>query len=322
LADVAKQEAAAQAALDKERFEAMRKEQQANRQATEDVGEQTRQLGSSGTAALAELLRAAGNMSGAESAFGNAQAGQGNGEQGKALASLKYAQELLAEEAERLAQQLRAEVKKRVTEGLTLMLETQIAVRERTEALGPEVQKGARAALSAVAALAKREESITATAQELVNLVEETEFGIALPAALAAVRDATEVVALSLADGDASSEVVKSEKQIEADLKAMLEIVGEMSEANSRNGRRNRGGSPEEERKELNRIISELRMLSLLETRVQENTAQADAKRAGGQPLSPELRKRIEQLEGRQADIQEAAELLANERSNELPQPE
>lgn len=322
LDELARQEAQAKQALAKEKFEAMRKDQETNRGATDEVGEMTRQLGSNGTAALAELLRASGCMGGAEGAFANCQGGKGNGEQRKALASLTYAKELLAEEAERLARQLRAEVKKRVMDGLTLMLEMQTAVRERTEALAPGVKKRSRQALVALTSLAKREEKITATAQDLINVVEETEFGIALPAALAAVRDATEGVQISLAEGDASSDVVKAEKQIEADLKEMLEIVSEMTEANSRRGRRGRAGTPEELRKELNRIVSELRMLRLLETRVRENTVQVDAKRAAETSLPANLRRRIEQLEGRQSDIQEATELLAIERGDELPQPQ
>ena len=317
---VARQEADAKAALNKENFAAMRKDQEGNRGATDEVTEMTRRLGNSGTAALADLARASGSMSGAESAFGNSQAGQGNSEQGKALAALKGAQELLAEEAERLARQLRREVKKRVTEGLTAMLEMQIAVRERTVALGAGVKQGSRQALAALTAVAKREEKITDTAQELINIVEETEFGIALPAALAAVRDATESVQLSLAEGDASSEVVQAEKQIEADLKDMLEVVSEMSDANSKKGKRG-GNSNEEQRKEQNRIISELKMIRLLETRVHQSTTEVDAKR-GAESLSAAIRRRIEHLEGRQEDIRDATEQLASQRGDEIPEPE
>ncbi len=320
LADVTAKEAEAKEALSKQKFAAMRKDQEENRGATDEVTDMTRQFGANGTAALAELMRASGSMGSAESAFGGSQAGAGNGEQGKALASLKYAEELLAEEAERLARQLRREVKKRVTEGLTAMLEMQVAVRERTVTLGPSVKEGSRQALAAVAVLAKREEKITATAQELINIVEETEFGIALPAALAAVRDATDNVQLSLAEGDASSDVVTAEKQIEADLKAMLDVVNEMSDANSKKGRRG-GNSPEEQRKEQNRIISELKMIRLLQSRVEQRTTEVDGKRSAGS-LSPALRKRIEALEGRQEDIRDATEQLAAERGDEVPLPE
>jgi hypothetical protein len=321
LDDVAKREAAAKEALAKEQFEAMRKDQEGNRRSTEDVNELTRQLGDNGTAALTELTKAMGAMSAAEGAFGAGKAGAGNGEQGKALGALKFAEELLAEEAERLARQLRREVKKRVTEGLTLMLEEQVAVRQRTSALTAGVKEGSRQALSALAALAKREEKITGIAQEMINIVEETEFGIALPAALAAVRDATEAVHMSLAEGDASAEVVKAEQQIEADLKEMLEVVSAMSDANNRKGRRGNGGSPEDQRKEQNRIISELKMIRLLQVRVEQSTVDVDKKRAST-ALSAAIRKRVEALEGRQEDIADATQRLAEERADDIPVPE
>ncbi len=320
LDETAKREAEAKAALTKENFEAMRKDQEGNRSATDEVTEMTRQLGNNGLASLADLASASQSMSSAEGAFGKSQAGMGNGEQGKALAALKKAEEQLADEAERLARQLRREVQKRVTEGLTQMLETQISVRERTVALGKSAKEGSRQAISAVTALAKREEKITAMGQALINIVEETEFGIALPAALAAVRDATEAVQFSLADGDASAEVVKAERQIEADLKAMIDVVSEMSDANSRKGRRG-GNTPEDQRKEQNRIISELKMIRLLEERVHMSTKDVDVKREGS-PLTSQVRKRIGDLEGRQEDIRDATEQLASERSEEIPLPE
>lgn len=320
LDEVTNQEAEAKEALKQEELATMRKDQVGNRRANDDVTEMTRGLGANGTEALAELLRAGGNMSAAEGAFGSGQASTANGEQSKAVAALKYAQELLAAEAEQLARQLRREVKKRVSEGLTAMLEMQVAVRQRTVALAPGVKEGSRQALSAVIVLAKREEKITSAAQELINIVEETEFGIALPAALAAVRDATEGVQMDLSEGNASQEVVAAEKQIEADLQAMLEVVEEMSDANSKSGRRG-GNSPDEQRKEMNRIISELKMIRLLEVRVHQSTIEVEGKRVPA-TLSPALRKRIEDLEGRQEDIRDATEQLASERGDEIPLPE
>ena len=49
-----------------------------------------------------------------------------------------------------------------------------------------------------------------------------------------------------------------------------------MSDANSKKGRRG-GNSPEDQRKEQNRIISELKMIRLLQTRVTQNTTDVDA---------------------------------------------
>lgn len=318
LADLVGKEAQAKAALAKEQLATMRKDQEENHRASDEVAEMTRGLGNNGTAALAEIVRAGGFMGKAESSFGGGQPGNANADQGRALEALKYAEELLAEEAERLARQLRREVKKRVNDGLTLMLEEQTAVRERTSAVQAGVKQGSRQALAGMAALAKREERITDVAQELINVVEETEFGIALPAAIAAVRDATDSVQMSLAEGDASDDVVAAEIQIETDLKAMLAVVNEMSDANSRTGRRG-GNSIQDQRKEQNRIISELKMLRLLQSRVHQSTKDAEAKRTTP-ALTAALRKRIEEIEGRQEDVRDATERLAEQRGDEIPE--
>jgi hypothetical protein len=198
------------------------------------------------------------------------------------------------------------------------MLEEQTTVRERTSAVQAGVKQGSRQALAGMAALAKREERITDVAQELINVVEETEFGIALPAAIAAVRDATDSVQMSLAEGDASDEVVAAEMQIEADLKSMLAVVNEMSDANSRTGRRG-GNSIQDQRKEQNRIISELKMLRLLQSRVHQSTKEVEAKRSTP-ALTAVMRKRIEDIEGRQEDVRDATERLAEQRGDEIPE--
>ncbi len=85
LEEVAKKEAEAKAALNKDKFAAMKKEQEANRGATDQVAEMTRGLGNNGTTALEDLTKAGEAMASAEGAFGNSQAGQGNGahEQGQ-----------------------------------------------------------------------------------------------------------------------------------------------------------------------------------------------------------------------------------------------
>ena len=65
LDQVSKQEQEAKAALKKDKFAAMKKDQEANRRSNEDIVEMTQPVGSNGTAAQAELMRASGSMSGA-----------------------------------------------------------------------------------------------------------------------------------------------------------------------------------------------------------------------------------------------------------------
>jgi tetratricopeptide (TPR) repeat protein len=308
-----------EAALTEEKFSAMRKDQADNRKTTEGISETAVQLGDAGAGARTELIRAAGSMSNAETSFGGRNASAADVAQGEALASLKYAREQLAAEAEKLLNRLRAEIKKRTVEGIAQMLEGQIAVRESTERLGPRVKGGARNVLTAVVALAGSEGKLIIIGEGLTALVEETEFGIALPAALRSVTEGMSEVKERLAAADASEEVVEAEKQIEEDLQALLEAMKQLpSQGDS--GRQRAGNASERER-QLNRLIAELKMVRMLQVRVGRDTKDVDKKRpADLKDLPAILTKRIESLQGRQEDVHDVTERIAVERGDELQQ--
>ena len=308
-----------EAALTEEKFSAMRKDQADNRKTTEGISETAVQLGDAGAGARTELIRAAGSMSNAETSFGGRNASTADVAQGEALASLKYAREQLAAEAEKLLNRLRAEIKKRTVEGIAQMLEGQIAVRESTERLGPRVKDGARNVLTAVVALAGSEGKLIVIGEGLTALVEETEFGIALPAALRSVTEGMADVKERLAAADASEEVVEAEKQIEEDLQALLEAMKQLP-SQSDSGRQRAGNASERER-QLNRLIAELKMVRMLQVRVGRDTKDVDKKRpANLKDLPAILTKRIESLQGRQEDVHDVTERIAVERGDELQQ--
>ncbi len=238
-------------------------------------------------------------------------------EQEQAVAALKYAREQLAAEAQRLQEQLRAEVKKRTVEGLLLMLEQQVMVRESTQSLSKRVAQGSRQAQASVVGLSKSEGKIMALADELITLVEETEFGIALPAALRVVRDEMERVQAALAKGEAGEEVIADEQRIEADLQSLLDAMKQMPSAGKGEGGKN--GNRQDRERELNRLIAELKMVRLLETRVHQDTTDTDRGRPEPAEVSSTLRRQIEALNGRQEDIRDVTERLAAER--DLNQP-
>jgi archaellum component FlaC len=264
------------------------------------------------------LIRAAGSMSNAESSFGNQDASSAGTSQGEALASLKYTREQLADEAENLLNRLRAEIKKRTIEGLVQMLEGQVVVRQSTERLGPRVKEGARTVLTSVVALAGSEGKLIVIGEGLTALVEETEFGIALPAALRSVTDAMADVKERLAAADASEEVVIAEKQIEEDLAALLEAMKQLPSQGDP-GKGQRGGASERER-QLNRLIAELKMVRMLQVRVGRDTRDVDKNRpAELKDLSASLVRRIETLQDRQEDVHDVTERIAVERADELP---
>ncbi len=297
-------------------FAAMQRDQARNRQLNEGITQLVRDLGDSGAGALGELLRASGSMSGAEGQLGNQRAEPASEMQQQALDSLKYAKEQLEEEAEKLLDQLRAEVKRRVMEGLTFMLEKQIAVRESTELVGPKAAGGSRQALTALAGLGSSEGRIVEMANELITLVEETEFGIALPAALLMVRDAMLSVQDSLAEGDGSEKVIVAEQQIEADLQALLDAMKQLPSSKMSNRKAQRG--PRDRQRELNRLIAELKMIRLLQVRTNQRTAAVDQSRAKVGALSAAIKDEIESVADQQDFVREATERLAEERGDEL----
>jgi hypothetical protein len=307
-----------EAALAQEKFEAMRKEQEQTRNTTNDISDSVRQLGDSGANALGELTRATGSMSKAEGSLGSKQAGAAGESQGEAVAALKYAREQLAEEAERLLNQLRAEVKKRVMEGLVTMLEGQINIRQSTERLGPRLKTGGRATLTAVVGLAKSEDKLIVIGEELASLVEETEFGIALPAALRAVVEAMIDVKDRLAQGDASDVTIAAEKQIEEDIQSLMEAMKQLPSSKS-SGKPQPGNNAERQR-ELNRLIAELKLIRMLQVRVNRDTQGVDKERGDLKSASAAIVKRIQTLQGRQEDIHDVTERLGEERGNELRQ--
>lgn len=304
----------AEAELAEANFAAMKRDQAQNRELNEGITQIVRDLGESGAGALGELLRADGSMSSAEGRLGSQQAEPASADQEQALESLKYAKEQLEAEAEKLLNQLRAEVKRRVMEGLALMLEKQIAVREATELVGPKAANGSRQAINAIVGLGKSEGRIMEIANELITLVEETEFGIALPAALIMVRDEMADVQASLAEGDGSEPVVNDERQIESDLQDLMEAMKQLP-SSSGTGKAQRGQA--DRRRELNRLIAELKMIRLLQLRTNRQTVDVDGTRTGDD-ISAALREAIEKVADQQDYVRAATERLAEERGDEL----
>ena len=255
-------------------------------------------------------------MGGAEGHLADRHPEPAGQQQNDALASLKYAREQLAQEEQQLLNKIRAEVKKRVLEDIGEMIERQVAVRESTQKLGPKVKDGSRQVLAAVVALSKSEDQIMQIGDGLVTLVDETEFGIALPAALRAVIEEVDDVKQSLAAGTASDDVVTAEQQIEADLKALLDAMKQLPAQAS--NKQQKGNSQQDRQRELNRIIAELKMIRILQTRVTADTKSTDEKRAEVEQLSAVMRQKIQNIHDRQQDVRDVTEKLNSERGNEV----
>lgn len=320
LKDLEAEEKKLEEALAEEKFAEMRKDQAGNRKTTEGISEMAVQLGDSGAASRGELIRASGSMSKAESSFGAMNAGDADAAQGEALASLKYAREQLNAEAEKLLNRLRNELKKRTLEGIIQMLEGQVTIRENTERLGPKVKDGARAVITAVTGLATSEGKLMAIGEGLTALVEETEFGIALPAALRSITDGMNEVKERLAAVDASEDVIAAQRQIEEDLQALLDAMKQLPSQSDGEARKGGGNAGARER-QLNRLIAELKMVRMLQVRVHRDTKDVDGKRPVDlKDLTTLIKRKIESLQDRQEDVHDVTERIAFERAQELPQ--
>jgi hypothetical protein len=318
LKDLTNELSAKESALTAEKFTALQKDQAGNREQTDAVTDLVRKLGDSGAAALGSLQAATGSMTGAEKDLGMRHAEPASGEQASAIESLNKARAQLDAELEKILDRLRADVKRRVVEDLSLMLEKQIAVRESTVVLGARVQGGGRQVLASIIALSSSENRIVNVADELLALVEETEFGIALPAALTMVRDAMVTVKDSLTAADAGEPVVAHEREIEDDLKDLLLAMRKMP--SSKNAQDAADANRTRER-ELNRLVAELKMIRLVQVRVNRTTTQTDERRAAElQALTADLRRQIETVTNQQDDVREVTERLFSERGGEILQ--
>jgi hypothetical protein len=170
--------------------------------------------------------------------------------------------------------------------------------------------------LNSVVALAAAENKLIVIGEGLTALIEETEFGIALPAALRSITDGMTEIKERLAAADASAEVVTAEKQIEEDLQTLLDAMKQLP-ANGGDGRS--GNSRSDRERQLNQIIAELKMVRMLQVRVNRDTKDVDGHRpAEAKDLPAALTRRIEALHGRQEDVHDVTERIAIERADDL----
>lgn len=309
-----------EAMISEQKFAELKKDQSNNRKSTDGINEAAVQLGDAGAAARGDLTKAAGRMMNAEGSLDGKQAGSASSSQESAVESLKAARAKLATEAEKLLGRLRGEIKKRTIEGIVQMLEGQIVIRQSTERLAPRVASGARTALNSVVALATAEGKLIQIGEGLTNLVEETEFGIALPAALRSITEGMGEVKERLGEADASAEVITAQKQIEEDLQTLLAAMKQLpSSSGQGNGNAGRGRSDRE--RQLNQIIAELKMVRMLQVRVNRDTKDVDGHRpAETKDLTAAIAKKIEALQGRQEDVFDVTERIAVERAEDLPE--
>ena len=290
----------------REEFRRHESGQRSTRRASESLASASARLGDAGIALQKDLIRAGGAMQSAESGLEKTAPDAAAGDQTTALDILTSSSDSLAAAAEKLLVQLRTELQQRLIGELTEMHELQMSIRETTEAQTPRPTRNSRAAAIAMAGLSKQESDLAARTEQLLALVEETEFGIALPTALKVLSREMRDVEGRLKEADASAPTITLEKRIEEDLLGLIQAIRRLPPTTPP-----RPGTPlpsdlRERERELNRLIAELKMIRLMQVRLNDDTSGAEKARdpkAANLPAS--LRKEIEALESTQDELRE-----------------
>ncbi len=288
---------------------APKQDQDKTQKATESVAQTVKEFGQSGAKALEALAGAGGSMGGASKSLGGGKPGDAMPQQGDAAQSLTKAREALEQERKKLLAEIEKQVRRQVIENLTDMLERQKAVREATEVLSAKLVSAQRESVLRLKQLATPEQRIVTAAQQTIDLIEETQFSVALPAALRSVQRRCVYVTADLQAGRGGKPVVDAEKQIEKDLSDLIETFKELNSSSASGGGKcnSCGGNR-------NKLLAELKVARLLQVRVNEETLDADGRRAAAAAeVSPELREVIGTVRDNQAQVQDAMDKLHHE---------
>jgi hypothetical protein len=299
-------------ALEAAEFRRFEQDQARNRVASDALAETSSRLGDSGIALQKDLIRAASAMRSAEENLAKIAAQPASEAQVEALKELIKTHEALARAVEGLLVELRSELQSRIITELAEMHEIQADLRETTQAQAPRVAQRSRTALVMVIALARKESELGDRTDRLHALVEETEFGIALPTALRVLGVEMRKAQERLAQGDPSPATVALEKRVEDDLLSLLEAIRRLSPRTLPAAGSLLPADAQARERELNRLIAELKMIRLLQFRLNGDTTEVDStNHPAAATLTPELRSQIEALKGHQEEIRDSVARLS-----------
>ncbi len=290
--------------LDPKKLDPIKTDQQTNRKATDDVAKKVAEMGDTAKSAIDPLNSATGSMSKAEGHLGSAKPGDASVMQQDAVKNLEAARDELAQAQQKLMQQIESQVRKQVLVNLTEMLERQQKIREASVALLSRATGDDREGTLRIKQLALAEQHIVTIADQTINLINETQFSIALPPAIQSIQRRCIFIVNDLQQGRDTDPVIGSEKQVERDLQDLLDTFKQLAASKMGNGSCNCKGDK-------NKLLAELKVLRMLQIRVNEETTDADGHRAASMPeLSKEMRDKIGTIRDAQQNVQDAADKI------------
>ena len=168
-----------------------------------------------------------------------------------------------------------------------------------------------RTALIAVAGLSKKEAELGDRTEHLLALVEETEFGIALPTTLRVFSREMRSVQGWLKEGDVAPRTLALATRLEEDLLGLLQAVRRLPPTTPPSPGTPLSSDGRERERELNRLVAELKMVRMLQWRLNDDTVGVDKDRPAASTLPPALKREIETLEVTQDEIRDSLAKIA-----------
>lgn len=292
-------------------FRRFEQDQARNRAAAASLAAASARLGNSGVPLQKDLIRAGGSMRAAEQELEKTAAKPAAVDQLEALKHLSKGSDALAKSLESLLVELRSELQTRIISELSEMHEIQMSIRETTEAQAARAATKSRTALIILAGMSRKEAELVDRMEHLRALAVETEFGIALPTSLHVVaREMTKVQGW-LKEGDATARTVATEKRIEEDLLALVEAMRRLPPTTPPPPGTPLPTNLKALERELNRLIAELKMIRLIQSRLNDDTTTTDKSRPKVATLPPELRSEVEALKVVQEEIRDSLKKIA-----------
>jgi len=291
------------------RFRQARDDQKRNRTATDALRAAVNRIVSRQSTAPGDLANAATAMAAAGNQLANQQPAPAADQQRRALDQLQKARQAIAQQRQELLDQLRDQVRAMVITALADMLKQQTQIRKATAAISAKLAVADRQALLAVKRLAAAEQAIADSADQIIRLIEQTEFGIALPLAIRAVQRQISTVASDLNANRGDQQVVAAEKQIEKDLADLLAMLKEQASRAAQ-----QAGQPSQCKlcQDSNKLLAELKMIRMLQVKVNRTTTKTDSRRpqTPQTPLTRQLQAALQTLYHRQSEITDATDTI------------
>ncbi|HEX8325088.1 MAG TPA: hypothetical protein VF595_14380 [Tepidisphaeraceae bacterium] len=289
---------------DTAKLPALQQDQTATRQATQSVTQTVQTLGADAVNAAQSLGGASAKMGSAAASLGGNKPAEATPSQDGALEDLASARKELEAQRQKILTELDRSVRKQVLANLQDMLERQKTLREAETSLASTAAGGNRDAQLSVRRLALAEQRIVTVNDQTLELIRQTEFSIALPPALEDIGRRCVFLQNDLDTGKTGPRVEDQSRAIEDDLASLIDTFKQLNGTPSQSNCRGCKGNK-------NKLLAELKVLRLLQTRVNRETSDIDRERAALADLPPALRGKIDSAYGHQNQAQAVAERIA-----------